>query len=384
MQVTQPLPSLRPVALYAASGLLWLSSATLLGLSSATLLGLSSATLLGQTPQPVSSNGSSTASTQGSFAASAENLTVMSWNLEWFYDDQTGDNFSKLGKEQSAKTRVLWDARRDAFASQIAKVSPTILGVQEVESRRVLWYLSQALSRNHQLKYRELGIEVRDHYTEQDVGFLIRPPVDVLRLVQGGYPQRMRATNQYYDLTKHLMAVLEFEHSGQYEQVLVINVHLRAGEKGGPYRLRQARLMHHWLRSAVAAGQNVIALGDFNTDERGELLRIDSDIGIATGLHTADRSDDLIDLNQRIPKNQRQTHLLPGRQFDRILCSPSLLEDDPARPDLVFKKIEVLRELAVRGDPDTPDTHWESDVSSSSDQRDLSDHYPVMATFEVR
>ena len=30
---------------------------------------------------------------------SVEPLTVMSWNLEWFYDEQQGDNFSSLGKE---------------------------------------------------------------------------------------------------------------------------------------------------------------------------------------------------------------------------------------------------------------------------------------------
>ncbi len=29
-----------------------------------------------------------------------EPMTVMTWNLEWFYDDEAGDNYSELGKEK--------------------------------------------------------------------------------------------------------------------------------------------------------------------------------------------------------------------------------------------------------------------------------------------
>ncbi|MGI9473895.1 MAG: endonuclease/exonuclease/phosphatase family protein [Rubripirellula sp.] len=308
----------------------------------------------------------------------------MTWNLEWFFDDQAGDNYSKLGKEKTSSDRARWDKRRDAFAARIAEAHPSVLAVQEVENRRVLWYLTRALTRNHGMEYHELGVEGRDHYTEQDVGFLIRPPVDVLQIIQGGYPKRMRSTNQFYDLTKHLMALLEVQHGDQFEQVFVINVHLRAGEQGEPFRLRQARLLHHWVADAVAAGKNVIALGDFNTEERGETIQPGSDIGIATGKETPSVEDDLIDLNLRLPKSDRQTHLLPEREFDRILVSPSLLEDAPGRPDLVFKKIEVRRDLAIRGPADTPEQHWDGVWEPGEENLDLSDHYPVIATFEVK
>jgi endonuclease/exonuclease/phosphatase family metal-dependent hydrolase len=316
--------------------------------------------------------------------SSTEALTVMTWNLEWFYDEKQGDNYSKLAKEKSAPSRPAWDWRRDQVASSIAEAKPTILAVQEVENRRVLWYLSQALERNHKLDYQELCVQGRDHFTEQDVGMMIRPPVDVVSIFQGGYLKRMRSDGRHYDVTKHLMAVLEYQQGEISERVIVMTVHLRSRPEGEPLRLRQARLLHHWIADRILGGENVIVLGDFNTQESGETTRPQSDIGIASGLETPTREDDLVDLNLRLAAGERQTHLLDGRQFDRILCSRSLLRDDPSRVDLVFKKIEVRRDLAVRGRQDTPEQHWETYWTLPPGERDLSDHFPVVATFELR
>jgi endonuclease/exonuclease/phosphatase family metal-dependent hydrolase len=180
------------------------------------------------------------------------------------------------------------------------------------------------------------------------------------------------------------MAVLEFQHGGTYERVVVMNVHLRSGAEGQPLRVRQARLLHRWIAEAIREGQNVILLGDFNSEETGQTTRKESELGIASGLETPSVDDDLVDLHLKLPKGDRQTHLLDGRQFDRIFCSPSLLKDDPLRPDLVFTKIEVLRDLAIRGHQDTPEEHWDAYWKLSPDERDLSDHFPVMATFEAR
>lgn len=327
----------------------------------------------------------SPAQNTGSAKHKAEALTVMTWNLEWFYDDEKGDNYSELAKEKSAPSRLQWEWRRDAIAKSIAEARPTILAVQEVENRRVLWYLSRALTRSHKEDYQEICFQGRDHFTEQDVGLMIRSPVDVVSVFQKAYPKRMRPSNQYYDVSKHIMTVLEFEHDDKsLEHVVVMNVHLRAGKEGEPLRLRQARLVHHWLAEVIQDGENVILLGDFNTQEKGEATRKASDLGIASGLETPRTDDDLVDLNRRLATSNRQTHLLDGRQFDRIFCSPSLLKDDPLRPDLVFTKIEVLRDLAIRGRQDTPEEHWDAYWKLSQDERDLSDHYPVMATFEAR
>lgn len=315
--------------------------------------------------------------------ADTESLTVMTWNLEWFYDDYQGDNYSDLGKEKSAPDRQSWDWRRDAIAASIARASPTIAAVQEVENRRVLWYLSRALARNHKAEYHELGAEGRDFFTEQDVGFLYRPPVDALSVIQSAYPKRLRSTNQYYDVTKHLMGVFEIQHAGGLERILLMNVHLRSTPEAESLRIKQARLVHLWIAQQVRAGENVILLGDFNTEVREESSDARSDVGVARGLETSEVGDDLVDLNLKLEESDRRTHLLGG-QYDRIFCSSSLLKDDPSRPDLVFQKIEVRRDLAIRGRPDTADEHWENFWQLHSSERDLSDHYPVIATFDVR
>jgi len=314
-----------------------------------------------------------------------EKLTVMTWNLEWFYDDNPGDNFSKLAKEKTAPSRKDWDWHRDAVAESIAKAKPTILALQEVENRRVLWYLTRALDRDHKSKYTELCDESKDFFTEQDVGFIFRSPADVLQTSHYAMTRAMKRTEQYYNLTKHIVGVFQFPNGTDTPEVVtVLNLHMRSRAEGESLRKRQARLAHLWMRDAIASGANVIVLGDTNTEERGDSTRPESDLGILCGKETESTDDDLVDLCLQMPRAERRTHLLPDRQFDRIFVSPSLIQDDPTRPDLVFSSIEVMGDLAIRGKLDTEDEHWEQHWDYDETLRDLSDHLPVQATFEIK
>lgn len=314
---------------------------------------------------------------------SPDPLTVMTWNLEWFYDDEQGDNRSELSREKSSPSRTEWNWRRDAVAKRIDQIQPTILAVQEVESRRILWYLTRSLQRNHSISYREIGFESRDHYTEQDVGILYRPPADLVLSSQFSLTERLKKSGSYYNVSKHLLAVFEYPVGDRFERVSIVNAHLRSGAKGTTVRQRQARTIHQWIRGAIERGEHLIVLGDFNTDESGTSA-VGSDMAILTGKETPSAKDDLIDLHSQLPADQRQTHLLAGKQFDRILCTPSLFEDDPGRLDLVFRSIEVRPDLAIQGRVDTTEEHWDQYWQLPPDQRDLSDHYPVIATFVVQ
>ena len=77
-------------------------------------------------------------------------------------------------------------------------------------------------------------------------------------------------------------------------------------------------------------------------------------------------------------------NLLTNKSFDRILVSPSLLEDAPERVDLSFEKIERLQELSVNGTVDIPDDHWNKYWDLDDANRDISDHWPIMATFQFK
>ena len=318
----------------------------------------------------------------------------MTWNLEWFYDDEPADNYSKLAKEQSAPSRAQWDWKRDSVANAVSIAKPSVAAFQEVENRRVLWYLTRALSREHSLSFREICIEGDDVFTEQDVGFVYRAGGDaenpaplviepVLSSVFGRSAAMLR-DNQTAEVSKHLVVEYEVTRGDVSERVTVANLHLRAREEAVAIRTKQARTIHAWLASKIRSGENVIVLGDFNTEETVVPAIAGTDMHAVCGLETPDAHDDLHDLHEQLSAGQRRTHLLAGKAFDRILVSKSLLEDDPARVDLVFTKIESLKDLAVRGTVDQPDEHWNGYWQMSDADRDVSDHWPIMATFEFK
>lgn len=312
-----------------------------------------------------------------------EAFSIMTWNLEWFFDDEDRDNYSKLAKEQKAPSREQWNWKRDAVAESIAKVNPSIVALQEVESRRILWYLTRALDREQKQKYTELGIQGTDHFTEQDVGFLFRAPIDALSISRRMQTRDMKASEKYFNLSKHLVGVFQISVGSEVETVTIVNVHLRARAEAEAIRIRQCRLLHQWIRGAIQAGENVIVLGDFNTEEASSPTRRESDIGVACGLHTDNTDDDLVDLHTKIGSNPADTHLLQ-KVFDRILVSPTLLNDAPGKKDLVFDSILVRHDLSIRGSRDSEAQHWENYSQLPDGDRDLSDHYPVIAKFRLK
>lgn len=312
-------------------------------------------------------------------------FVVASWNLEWFFDSQPHDNRSELARKMSAPDRASWDWRRDSVAASIASLHPSIVALQEIESSKVMGYLATSLRDDHQQKFRIACFDGAEPFTGQDVALLYADTVWLRRSAHNGQTRRMQASGDYYNVFKHIEAEFEVGKPSDPEVITVINLHLRARAERADIRVRQARLVHSWIAARVIAGENVIVLGDLNTEEPAEGIHAESDLAILLGRHTADTADDLIDLHPRLPIDQRQTHLLPGKAFDRILVTKSLIEDDPTRVDLVLKSVERPRELAVKGDgPDEQEAHWNAYWQLDQDQRDLSDHWPVVARFQLK
>lgn len=327
---------------------------------------------------------SATAETPASTLPAKDAFVVMTWNLEWFYDDDTGDNFGDLPKQQSAPSRSAWEWRRDAFADKIAEAQPDVLAVQEVEGQRTLYYLTRALERRRAAQYSIGFAEGGDYFTEQDVGFLYRAPLALTRLSRHQPSIAMRESGRFGNVTKHVEAVFEVPAGDSLEKVTVLTLHFRAGADTVDIRTQQARSVHAWLADRIAAGENVIVLGDTNTHSTSYPPSRDSDIAALAGKQTTATNDDLIDLSQHLPSGQRQTHLL-GKHFDRILVSQALLDDTPGRPDLVFESVARPQQLAVRGaGVDAQDEHWDRYWELPETERDLSDHWPLVARFTVK
>ena len=311
-----------------------------------------------------------------------KSISVATWNVEWLFDDYQGDNFSKLAKEQSAPSREVWEWRRDALAEAIAKMQPTILALQEIEGSQVAYELTKQLKKRHQLSYRYAVIRGGDYYTEQDVAVLYRD--GLVQYSRNLQTDEMYQSGDYYNVSKHLLARFEWQVDGQAQRLTLLTLHLRARPEKADIRVRQSRLLHHWVRDAIRAGENVVVLGDTNSEVPAGTEQATDDLGVLRGLHTAETQDDLFDVHTQLPEDQRQTHLLPGKQFDRILVSQALNTDDPQRPDFVFRKISRRKDLCVRGKEADKD-HWNVKYYEiPQGERDLSDHYPLVAEFEVK
>lgn len=306
-----------------------------------------------------------------------EKIVVATWNVEWLFDNYTGDNPQELARSQSAPSREAWDWKLAGIAKAIAEIKPTILALQEIENKRVLFYLASKLRKEHGLDYEVAFIEGGDFFTEQDVGVLALSGLT-------GYSfrvqtQEMYATKQYYNVNKHILCEFVWGEGQQRVELLLMNVHFRAQPEGGAIRTRQSKLVRQWLEGAIKADANVIVLGDVNTEETFETTTTTGDLGTLRGLHTPETGDDLTDLFEFFQGQPKETHLV-HKQFDHILVSPSLVKGRLGGGGLLFKSIAIRRDLVIRGkeqDQDHRDVFWQI----PEEERDISDHYPVVAEF---
>lgn len=305
-------------------------------------------------------------------------LTVATWNLEWFFDDETQNNRSAVAKEQSAPSREEWDWRVAMFASAIANFEPTILAVQEIEDRNCMQALTKVLKDRHDLSYRVAFIDGYDSGTEQDVAILFRSGLVEFSRREQSYS--MFNSKEFYNLSKHLIARFEWQAGDRTIPLTLMVMHLRATADAAELRSKQARLAHEWMRRQIASGENVIIIGDLNVEEPAGAILPDGDgMHLLLGKGTPETNDDLIDLLERAPVDSRRTHLILDKQFDRILASSSLVQGSGGYR---FEKIEVLSQHNIRGEGPDAD-HWDTRYTKDRKERDLSDHHPVMATLEL-
>jgi hypothetical protein len=106
-------------------------------------------------------------------------------------------------------------------------------------------------------------------------------------------------------------------------------------------------------------------------------------MAMLVGRGTEAGSDDLVDSHQKVPPEKRRTHLVLDKQYDRILLSQSLVQDQPDRRNWVWESTEVRGDVVVRGaGPD--EDHWNQRTTIAVEELDLSDHYPVMVTLRLK
>ncbi|MCA9130570.1 MAG: endonuclease/exonuclease/phosphatase family protein [Planctomycetales bacterium] len=300
-------------------------------------------------------------------------LSIMSWNVEWMFDNYLGDNSSDLAKEQAAPSKEYWRNKVNGVAKVIADAGPQIVALQEIESERTLAELCSELKGQHKLTYRFAFITGRDSATEQDVGILFRDGLISYRRQE--QTNAMFNSRDYYNLSKHLFG--EFQWKQPSSKLTVLTLHLRARAEAEDLRVKQAKLARRWIEPQLHNGEDVIVLGDFNCEHLAGTLE-----GDAAEMVGAAGKPQMVDLLTHLEDPTMQTHLVLDKQFDRVFVSPSLMEDGPGQ-DWCFERIEVLVQPIVRGHRDGQE-HWDNRLTMPVAELDLSDHFPILAQFRLR
>lgn len=304
-------------------------------------------------------------------------VRIATWNLEWFFDDDQSDNKTPLAHKMSAPSKEEYQWRLSHTAEVIAKLQPTVLALQEVENRKVVEDLARELRTKRHLDYHIAFVQGNDTATEQDVAFLVLPTK--FRAYRGERDARIAREKDRYNIpSKHLFLDIAFGEGNHQTRLTLVTVHFKSGSDGEDQRQRQARTVRYWLQDEIKAGANLIVLGDFNSSAHVGHDSPASSIGILRGLETKPIDDDFEDLSTQLPTaKDRKTHA-GGLELDRIFVSQGLLRKDNR---FHFGKIENRRDLVIRGSgvDRARDTIFEIPQA----ERDVSDHYPLVATFIV-
>jgi predicted extracellular nuclease len=70
--------------------------------------------------------------------ANGDEVTIGTWNIKFFYDDETSDNATQLAKKMSAPSKEKYQERVKLTAAAVAKMKPTVLGLTEIENKKVV------------------------------------------------------------------------------------------------------------------------------------------------------------------------------------------------------------------------------------------------------
>ncbi len=307
-----------------------------------------------------------------------KSIRIATWNVEWFFDDLTANNRADLAKQQAAPSRAEYDWKENQIARVIDGMQPDIIALQEVEDREVIFQLTRHLEDQYRVKYRYAFIDGFDFGTEQDVAILYKS--GLVEFSRFEPTEAMLESDQYYSIGKHLFGRFVWGEGKETVELLVGTAHFRASPDQEELRIRQARLLHEWVRPRLENGENVILLGDFNTEQVAGTTSAKTDLGVLQGRETREKNDDLTDLNQALPPQMLPTHI-SGKQFDHMLASQAVIDDEKGK-DLVFSQIVTRPDLVVLGQPDR--NHRDNYYRIPREERDVSDHFPVLAEFLIK
>ena len=283
---------------------------------------------------------------------------IASFNGEFLFDgegDEGEADFPWKGDPAAAR------AHRDAVGRVVRMLDADVVVMAEVENLGALTMLNtESLA---DMGYTPYLVPGQDRFTGQNLGVLARVPVDTT----GRTDERVAVgvSDRLYGVSKNVFARMTL--AGV--PVTVVGVHFLAqpdNPERQPQREAQAEVIRRLVAAEVAAGRQLVVLGDFNDFDDRVLDRRGS-VPITNVLATIKRAgdgaaDDLVNVIGDVPQAERYTNLYDRNSdgevgpddlsaIDHILLSPAL-----------YARVRDVRYVHAH------------------DPRTVTDHFPVVVT----
>jgi endonuclease/exonuclease/phosphatase family metal-dependent hydrolase len=311
--------------------------------------------------------GCGTDTTEPAAAGGAEpaSFTVVALNAWWLFDGIGEEEFSTAPQSPEEAEAHLSDV-----AAYLASIDPDFVSLAEIEDRAMLDRLNEKLGNG----YRPIFVQGTDEQTGQDVAALSRFPVAETGRsdVQVRYPipeSSLRGPMGTEAVYKHYWATTEV--GGR--TIALIGLHLLAYPDELQRVVRreaQASIIRDLAKGFLDAGHEVIVLGDVND--------FDADVCDAAGNEPrtcVDRllkdvdpdrdGDELVNVCDRLEPCERYTYW-----YDRNRNGIDDGDEEHSQIDHIYASRGLIPYL------------FEVRIDHSYAARSVSDHWPVIATFE--
>ncbi|MCL1920859.1 MAG: endonuclease/exonuclease/phosphatase family protein [Kiritimatiellaeota bacterium] len=324
---------------------------------------------------------------QGGGAITSATLRVASWNVENLFDTENdptnpGDNeYTPTGRQ--LWTEEVYRIKLERLAELIAEMKPDIIGLAEIENRRVLVDLQKVLADAYDCHLPEIVHREGNDHRSIEVALLSKyKPTDTRWLIGNPTGREMICATFSTGASELTVIMCHWKSklipAGMTEQD-VDNIRIREAKVA-------RRAFERKLRKNPGAA--VMVMGDFNDDVTSPILTRDGGLLVSRGLLKTNPTC-LYNLSADIPANRRGTYYYyPKRlwnSLDSISVSPAMLDASQASTWTVQEGSYQIFKYPEHLDANSRPKSFRLVRPKDADPYYIygySDHFPVTVTLE--
>jgi endonuclease/exonuclease/phosphatase family metal-dependent hydrolase len=321
-------------------------------------------------------------------------IKIMNYNTYFLYDTEDDPD---VALDQKFIPRD-YPLRLKSLAELINRLSPDVLGLQEIENRKVLEDLSRYLKKDYSIFH----FESRDKYLGQDLALLVnravlkpRGPLRTnLETSASLVDRKGRVLVEDLRLAKGILEVeLEILSTGESLVFLVVHLKSQIGGFGADLkRIAQAHVVRKRMDQILKKNKKIFLLGDLNDINPSPVIKMIT--GESAYSYGYDGSSQTLFYDLFVDYDRRFNYTFKHQKYLKAGGRYRYLGTFHSRLDFIFASPKVLgrcREAQIDQSYALP-----SGISKSSEIRNLqggigleafdparltSDHYPVLVNY---